>query len=55
MTIYTVSTAKKVKVTARSGRFMALLVQDYKGEEQVLQSKTFSRLSSAEKWARKIS
>lgn len=40
--------------TDATGNVRAMYVQIYNGEQQVLQTKTFSTVKNAEKWANKI-
>lgn len=55
MTTYTNLTgSKSVNITLNNGRVLAMYVQNYKGEQQVLQSKSFAKFSTAKKWADKI-
>jgi len=47
--------SKAVNITTdATGNVRAMYVQIYKGEQQVLQSKTFANSKNAEKWAKKI-
>lgn len=52
---FTISPTKQVKVRNQEGTLICLLVQTYEGEEQVLQSKTYARLSSVQKWIHQLS
>jgi hypothetical protein len=46
---------KKVNITtSATGTIIANFVQIYKGEEQVLESKSFASIKNAKKWADKI-
>jgi hypothetical protein len=46
---------KAVNITTdATGNIRAMYVQIYQGEQQVLQAKTFSNKTRAEKWANKI-
>ena len=46
---------KAVNITTTStGTVMAMYVQIYNNEEQVLQSKSFQNANTAQKWATKI-
>jgi hypothetical protein len=46
---------KAVKITVQpTGDVIAMHVQTYNGEEQVLKSKTFKRTRTAVKWGKKI-
>jgi hypothetical protein len=46
---------KAVKIsTDATGSVRAMYIQVYNGDQQVLQSKTFSTVKNAEKWAAKI-
>jgi hypothetical protein len=40
--------------TDATGKVIAMYVQIYAGEQQVLQAKTFRTIKTAEKWANKI-
>lgn len=53
MTIIQVSPKKQVRISLQNtGSYFASLVQDCgNGDHQVLVAKTFSRLTSAQKWA----
>jgi|688.fasta_scaffold1891525_1 hypothetical protein len=42
---------KAVNIKANMSSFIAMYVQIYQGEQQVLQSKDFSSLKKATKWA----
>ena len=47
--------SKAVNISTDStGNVRAMFVQIYQGHEQVLQSKTFASIKSAEKWANSI-
>lgn len=47
--------SKAVNITTdATGIVRAMYVQNYNGEQQVLQSKSFSSIKNAEKWATKI-
>lgn len=49
------SGSKAVNIAKNTnGGYLAQYVQVYNGEEQVLQSKSFSSLKKAEKWAKTI-
>jgi hypothetical protein len=56
MTTLTNTTGSKaVNITTdAAGNVNAMYVQNYNGQQQVLQSKTFATVKSAEKWANKI-
>lgn len=46
---------KEVKIsTSATGLVLAFYVQNYNGEQQVLESKTFANVKNAEKWGNKI-
>jgi len=40
--------------TSATGSIIAMYVQIYNGEQQVLQSKAFSKIAAAKRWADKI-
>mgnify|MGYP006916519532 CR=1 FL=1 len=47
--------SKAVNITTdATGNVIAIYVQIYNSEQQVLQSKTFATKKNAEKWAKKI-
>ena len=47
--------SKAVNITIDgTGTIRAMYVQNYNGEQQVLQSKSFATVKTAEKWATKI-
>ena len=54
-TIKNTTGSKAVNIsTDATGNVRAMYVQIYNGEQQVLQSKTFSSVAKAEKWSNKI-
>jgi hypothetical protein len=54
-TIKNTTGSKAVNITTDvTGNVRAMYVQVHNGEQQVLQSKTFSTTKKAEKWAKKI-
>jgi hypothetical protein len=48
------SGSKAVNVTNNETSFIAMYIQIYQGEQQVLQTKYFASIKNAEKWANKI-
>ena len=53
-TLQNTTGSKAVNITTdATGNVRAMYVQNYKGQQQVLQSKTFATLKNAEKWAKK--
>ena len=53
-TLQNTSGSKAVNITTdATGNVRAMYVQNYNGQQQVLQSKTFATLKNAEKWAKK--
>jgi hypothetical protein len=47
--------SKSVNITTdATGNVRAMYVQNYNGEEQVLQSKSFASVRNAERWANKM-
>jgi hypothetical protein len=54
-TIKNTTGSKAVNITTdATGKVRAMYVQIYNGEQQVLQSKSFSNQNTASKWANKI-
>jgi hypothetical protein len=54
-TLFNETKSKAVNISVDCNKsIIANYVQIYKGEEQVLQSKSFSSVKNAEKWANKI-
>ena len=54
-TITNTTGSKAVNITTdASGSIRAMYVQIYNGSQQVLQSKTFTTVNGAKKWATKI-
>ena len=54
-TITNTTGSKAVNITTdATGRVRAMYVQIYNNEQQVLQTKDFSTIKNAEKWAKKI-
>jgi len=53
-TLQNTTGSKAVNITTdATGNVRAMYVQNYNGQQQVLQSKTFATLKNAEKWAKK--
>jgi len=53
MTTFTNQTGTKaVNIKANMSSFIAMYVQIYQGQQQVLQAKDFSSLEKASKWAK---
>lgn len=51
-TIYNTTGSKAVNITTdATGRTHAMYVQIYKGQQQVLESKSFASAKTAEQWA----
>jgi hypothetical protein len=47
--------SKAVNITTNgNGSVIAMYVQIYNGEQQVLQTKTFANVKNAEKWGQKV-
>lgn len=53
-TIFNTTKSKAVNISENGGNVIAQYVQIYQGEQQVLQSKSFSTKVAAERWAIKI-
>lgn len=54
ITLKNTTGTKAVNITTDAeGQVIAMYVQIYKGQEQVLESKTYSTIKRAEKWASK--
>ena len=53
-TLQNTTGSKAVNITTdATGNVRAMYVQNYNGQQQVLQSKTFATIKNAEKWAKK--
>jgi hypothetical protein len=53
-TLQNTSGSKAVNITTdATGTVIAMYIQNYNSHQQVLQSKTFSNIKNAERWAKK--
>lgn len=55
MQIIQLTPSKQVRISQNSDQVNAMLVQNYKGESDVIEAKTFSNLKNAIRWADKLS
>lgn len=53
-TIKNTTGSKAVNIKNNNGTFIAMYVQIYNGQEQVLESKDFANQKNAERWANRI-